>query len=405
MAETTENEIEKTQAANDEAENQQPAENEPLKTELEFLKAMPDTVDAGSMITLEAEVSCEKSDPELRPAGRVIILDADGNIAAEAPLLTAEEQRRIEIEEAEALIPKNLPEGHPMLSKPTEEDLVRVLGKKDEEAERIRAKTVKFTVKVPSETGEYTWTAKYEPEEIFDEEEENPEEENPELDVDASKENSDEEAGEKKGYFNHLESSLAIPFKVRLHLVSVTAWDIPRPVISGEPFKISVGATCSCGCSMAGVALKIETENGIQTAVLGNEILAHTKATTWAEITLTAPADEALHEWTVSCEAPKSDFAHQLESAPVIFRTAPKPEHTVRVVVIEKHEKKPLEKAYIMLGMHQSETNGQGVSEVKVPAGKQILSVNLKNYNFEDIEVAVTGDMTVTAEMNFTPSF
>ena len=343
-------------------------------TELKFIKEIPELVDASTSLILQLEVSSTHLD--IKPSGKILILDAQGEQLAEESLAPYEEPE----EEPE-------PEFDPTRSrkiKPTPEELERVLGHIEKDPELARSRTAEFTLKAPATIGEYTWTARYVPEEF--------------------EEGEGEEEKTTKTF--HQESSVDVSFRVRAHLITLSAWGAPKPVSRGESFTANIGACCSDGCSMAGLQLHIKTETGIQNVALGTDILHNTKATSWAEVTLQAPDDEEVHEWIVDCDLPESEHPHQIETATLIFRTSAPPQHTVTITIKDKYdEKKEMEEADVMLGRHQTVSNKQGIAVIKVPPGKQTLSVMLKHYHYDDQEIDVTGDMSITALMDFTPDF
>lgn len=374
-----------------------------IPTELTFVRGIPEIVDANAALTLQAEVSCTQKQ---RPTGKVVIFDAEGACIAEAALLTKEEEDQLKNpDNSWEEFTKTLPPDHPSLRKPSSEELERVIGTTtNKEPEKTLVKTAEFTLRAPSKTGEYTWTAKFQPENVSNEAEETnaPAEGITKKEGEPDGNEAPAEKGEeKKNAF--AESSLAISFKVRAHLISLSVWNVPIPVTKGEPFNVSIGAACSNGCSLAGLKLHIKTETDAQNAALGNDILSQTKATSWAEIELQAPNDEGIHNWTVECELPQSEHPHKNEPVALNFRTVAPPKHAVTITVVEKHEKRPLEKAYIMLGSYQAISDKQGAAIIKIQEGKHTFSVVLRDYIFDDCEVEITGDTTLTASMKFSP--
>jgi hypothetical protein len=342
------------QQTEQQTENQQPVRRV-IPVTLGFIRPIPDPADAAAALTLQAEVSCEG---DIAPGGRILLINGQGESLADTPLLEPESKTAEE----------------PAADKA---ELTRVLGvseSEDNEPPPARAKTAEFTVNAPAIPGDYTWTVRFIP----------------------------EPAAQAEGPV-FAESSLNISFTVRAHLISLSVWGVPIPVNRGQPFKISVGAACSVGCALAGLPLRIQTENGPQTAALGSEILPHTRATSWAEVELAAPDDEAVHHWTVSCEPPGSEHPHYAEPADLTFRTAGPPQHNVTITVVEKHDKTPLSGAYVMVGLRQAESDKQGIARLKTGSGAQLVSVILRNYITYEEEMEINADTEITVPLTFSP--
>ena len=133
------------------------------QTHVDMVLTPPDEVYAGLEVKMQVKVSCpEKCEVQ---EGRVSILDMEGSVVTDIDLAAL-----------------------------TEED----------------NGTVEFTVKMPIETGLYTWTAQFIPVEI--------------------------------GEVLHEVSSVPFTFSVIPHSISVSVWGAPLPAIKGDEFTVKVGA-------------------------------------------------------------------------------------------------------------------------------------------------------------------
>ena len=103
-----------------------------------------------------------------------------------------------------------------------------------------------FTLKAPTEVGEYVWRilfARHETESTV-----------------------------------HEESCLPIAFKTRPHTTSMAVWGAPSPVVMNSPFKVKVGVKCSSLCQLTGRIVEIRNESGTK---IGEGTLSETP---WPEV-------------------------------------------------------------------------------------------------------------------------
>ena len=349
-----------------------------ISTEISFIRGIPDVVDANAGLILQAEVSCTR---DIKPAGRILLVNAEGDTLADMPLIPVEETDE-NIQPGQSAV-SDIPQDNPMAKKPTKEELDRILGEREQEPVRYRSRTAEFTVKAPAKIGGYTWTARFIPGGI--------------------NEGKSGASADNPGKIVHKESSTDISFKVRAHLISLSVWDVPFPVTRGEPFKVSIGACCSSACSLAGLNLRIMTGSETRTVVLGNEIVPNTKATFWTSAELEAPDDENVYKWTIDGDIPQSEHPHQIEPAVLNFRTAAPARYTVTINVVSRRDNDPLKGAYVMLGLYKGESNKEGISKLKVPAGKHKLVVTVRDYQYYEDEIDVSGDMVITTPLTFSP--
>ncbi|MDR1178233.1 MAG: hypothetical protein LBK64_05350 [Spirochaetaceae bacterium] len=313
---------------------------------------LPDEIDVGADFPLRFLVRC-KSECSL-DGGTIRVVDSDGNTAAEAAVSPAEESA---------------------------DDSSPASG-------AIAYRTEIFSVKAPVVPGEYTWTAFYSDSKKEDGGTEEPSTNSPEV-------SGIEHTG-----------SLEFSLKIRAHLISISIWDVPMPVSTGEKFTVGIGAACSSGCSLAGQTLTIEdAETGKQLAEgkLGNEILGQTRATYWTMQELDAPSDEAVHRWTVRCHIPEGGLPHQAEGPDLVFRTAAAPRYTVTVKVSDDRDFLPLAGADIQLGLRKAVTGTDGAAVLKVPEGDQELVVVKMNYITHQSMMNIHEDSSISAALEYSP--
>jgi len=233
--------------------------------------------------------------------------------------------------------------------------------------------TAEFTVRAPSLPGEHTWRIVY--------------------------------PTQQKEDTLHKQSSAEFSFTVRPHRISLSVWGIPSPVSKGEKFQIKIGAKCLAGCSLAGLPLVILDDNNNQVAEgkLGEEVLPQTEGIYWTEQELEAPADEELHKWVAKGLTSELECPHQANTVSFSFHTVRPPEHTVTIEVTNKDDHTPIENAYIMLGLYRAATDEQGRATLSVPGGKQKMYVTKQDYLNIEKDLNITGDDTITIELEFFP--
>ena len=200
------------------------------------------------------------------------------------------------------------------------------------------------------------------------------------------------------------------------HATSIAVWGVPSPVAAAGRFTVRVGVKCAAGCPLTGqpVAVRNEAGAGVGRGRLGAAPEPGTRALYRADLTLTAPAREGVHAWTVvfaaagtdpapahgappADEATARESAHgtppasgatERESAPAHeaatatfgFRTVRPPEHRVTVTVCDRDTGTPLAGAEVRVGVHRGTTDADGKALVAAPAGRHEVYVRKAGY-------------------------
>lgn len=112
------------------------------------------------------------------------------------------------------------------------------------------------------------------------------------------------------------------------HPTSVAVWGAPSPIVAGSRFTVTVGVKCSAGCSLAGRPVVVRDGDGrdVGRAPLGAEPAAGTHALYAAVVSLTAPSEPGVHEWTAAFPAipePLAALARQQPKPAAGTSTAP----------------------------------------------------------------------------------
>ena len=190
------------------------------------------------------------------------------------------------------------------------------------------------------------------------------------------------------------------------HPTSVAIWDVPSRAVSGRPFKIKAGATCSAACQLTGREIEVcdGAGNMVARGILGETPWQGTMALHWVEMNLTAPGEEGLHSWTLRLSAQDSDAAHLEATSRFTFRTTLPPEHTVGIKVVDQETRIPVSGAVVRLGACREVTDESGCVAIEMPKGKHDLIVQKTDCKTFAGTVDVAADLTVEVELEFSPA-
>lgn len=194
-------------------------------------------------------------------------------------------------------------------------------------------------------------------------------------------------------------------------------WGVPSPVVVDRRFAATVGVKCSAGCPLAGRAVVVRDEAGVEAGRgrLGETPAPGTSALHAVEVALKAPAREGVHTWTAAfdgagprpretaparsaatagqaapaaCEATP---AHEGAAAAFSFRAVSPPEHRVTVTVRDQDTDALLADAEVRVGVHRGTTGADGRAQVDARAGACDLYVRKAGYAPHAGSVEVTG--------------
>ena len=205
----------------------------------------------------------------------------------------------------------------------------------------------------------------------------------------------------------HAESSLLLPFSTQSHGSSLAIWDVPSPVVRGEPFSIKVGAKCSEGCDLQGI--KVEIYNGLgatlTTAKFGDAPWSGSDALYWTEVELVAPTTEqGVASWSVGLPTPDLELPHEPTSSKFSFATTRPPEHELTVQVVEEGSiAAPVPNAEVRLGVYQASTDEFGRATVAVAGGNYQLLVWKVGYETHPEAIEVSKDLAVRIQATVLP--
>jgi hypothetical protein len=203
----------------------------------------------------------------------------------------------------------------------------------------------------------------------------------------------------------HEEASLPVTFATKPHESSLAVWDVPATVVTGEPFRLKVGARSSGACPLTGTKVEILDAEGavVATAKLGDAPWPGTTALYWAEVELAAPAKEGVASWSARFGATDSELPHTGTKAEFRFTAVPPPEHKLTIKIVEEETGNPIENVQIRLGPFRSATDANGIAELSMPKGSYPLSVWHPQWEAPDRTVEVCEDATIQIQSTAVP--
>ena len=210
-------------------------------------------------------------------------------------------------------------------------------------------------------------------------------------------------AQEKDGVL-HEETSAEFSFVVVPHEASVNVWGLPSAIAAGERFRFNVGVKCSAGCKLTGRKLSIFDHEGTQVAEahLVDDVWPGTSALYFAEVEALAPLQIGDFEWHV--ETPGSDeVPHAAGLCSFAVKIISPPDHEVTVEAFDSEQQTPIKGAHVLLHPYRAFTDESGVALVKVADGRYTLVVSGFRYIAYRSIIAVTGDVTIRAELALEP--
>ncbi|HTI72344.1 MAG TPA: hypothetical protein VMF06_20385 [Candidatus Limnocylindria bacterium] len=245
-----------------------------------------------------------------------------------------------------------------------EETIQEVSGTRPNEAEES-------ALKVPKELGTYSWTI------LFPRQEAN-------------------------GVV-HEEASVPVTFATKPHESSLAVWDVPSTAVTGERFRVKVGARSSGACVLKGTKVDIlDTDDAVVgSGQLGDTPWPGTSALYWKEVELTAPAKEGIVSWTARFAATDSELPHTGARVQFGFAAVLPPEHRLTIKIVEQDTEKPIENVQIRLGPFRSATDECGVAELSMPKGSYEMTIWHPRWESPSTQVEVFEDATI--ELRSTP--
>ncbi len=185
------------------------------------------------------------------------------------------------------------------------------------------------------------------------------------------------------------------------HATSIAVWDIGSPVILDTDFRIKIGAKCARGCRLAGQQVVVNNLEGttVATGVLSAAPYSQAIDLYWTEVKLRAPASKGIHKMQVVLPKPALEPAHEAAVFTFSLSVAEKAEHAVTVEIVNRDTKAPVANARVTLRPYGGHADSSGLFRLAAAAGDYVLHVTKGEYDNLRMNVTVTGDTTIRAEL------
>ena len=185
------------------------------------------------------------------------------------------------------------------------------------------------------------------------------------------------------------------------HPISMTVWDIPPAIMVGQPFSMTLGLKCPCGCDARGWGFRVDDADGkpVTSGNVGSDPWPGTEALFHAKLDLTAPDIAGNTVWTVTALPPDGGLPHAIRTLSFRLNLQPEPEVTLRIRAIDAETRAPVARAKVVAHPYRTLTDAAGLAELRVPRGKYTVFVSGNSYFAFKSVGEITEDFTLEAEM------
>lgn len=210
----------------------------------------------------------------------------------------------------------------------------------------------------------------------------------------------------------HKRRELLLVLTVKEHHVALSTWGLTSPVFVNETVEVTVGASCSDGCSLDGCSVEVYDAEGAKLAA--GKLLPPEEPRPklwWAKLSATAPAEAKLHRWEARFVADGLSVPHEAGVHKFSFVAKVRPEREFKALVIDEKTQKPLRSARVEIkptdgGKAQfASTNAEGEATIGCAKGTYDLKITSPSKkNFTETLNLEPGDLSVEVHMQPTSS-
>jgi hypothetical protein len=185
--------------------------------------------------------------------------------------------------------------------------------------------------------------------------------------------------------------------------ISLTVWNVPMPVITGQSFPVKVGAKSSAARALSGVRIEVSDAAGavVASGAIGNALWAGTEALYWSVLDVPAPRAGQATDFRVRC-VPTDTSSEGIASQFSVIATE-RPECTLSVQITERTRAEPLGGVEIRLGPFRARTDSSGHAELRVSKGEYQLHLWRAAHIASSQAIRIDGDTRVALTMLFVP--
>jgi hypothetical protein len=226
--------------------------------------------------------------------------------------------------------------------------------------------TGSFSVQIPPEPGEHTWTIVYFPK--------------------GSDAATDEDT-ETTIFASHAIVQAEYRFRANTHITGMTVYREYQPVEVGKDYVITVGVECLAGCSLLGQRLNVFCEGELLATAEVGEPAGVLSKLYQAVITLTAPDDVGLYELRCSIDPDGLGLAHTSNECKHYVTTRLSSQCRLDVTVVNSESREPLADASLTMrptGGYPSWwcTNNEGKVSIDAAWGEHTITASCENYEY-----------------------
>jgi hypothetical protein len=186
---------------------------------------------------------------------------------------------------------------------------------------------------------------------------------------------------------------------------SLAVWDVPMPVVAGQPFAIKVGAKSASGHALAGRRVEVSDAAGavVASGTLGDTPLAGTEALYWTGLDVPAPAQQPLAEYAVRLMPGPGEPGDDAMATRFSVAATARPEHRLTVKVTRQDTAAALGGVEIRLGPFHARTDAAGRAELRVCTGAYRLQLWRTAHNAPPQTIDIKGDTNLELTMVHVP--
>jgi len=301
----------------------------------------------GMLLNMTVNVRCQEA-CDLR-GGTILIGDADNHVVAEETLVAFDEKRGL-------------------------------------------SSTDSFSVQVPREPGDYTWTIVFYP---F-------EDDTSDTDVGYEGEEA-EQLPSDDASAALLETPVSLHaivqteyhFKAIQHITGMSVWrNTSETVPVGSDYELNIGISCIHGCSLLGQTVNIYCDGSLLASAVMEEPKAPLESLYQNTLTLAAPSEVGMSTLECRLEPQGLDLSHTSDTRKYILTTNKHAQCRLDLLVLNEEEGTPIGKASIVVRPKDgypgySQVDAEGKTSIGVPWGDIHIGVNLRGYLEVETDISI----------------
>lgn len=204
----------------------------------------------------------------------------------------------------------------------------------------------------------------------------------------------------------HESAVLPVLVVTKPHETSMAVWDVPYPIVEASPLALKVGVACACHCCLSHAVVEIRDEDGVTrgTGRLSSSTWPNTTSLYWAEVEVTAPAEERRSLWSADFRPGTSGLPHASAQVSFGFQTSRPPDLSIRARLVEKGTGTPVPDAEVRVGRYEVFTDDCGEAVFHVPVGTYAVSARKDGFHLEPLSLVAAHDVTVQLEVAQVPT-